>query len=187
VWVLFDAAIWFVAIYGATWLRFDFKYAPVFVAATLLFAVAAVAGHFLVGAFIGPYAVGHQRGSFEETTDISRTVVVTTGGLVVWALIADPPVIPRSVPVVAGALALVGMFAVRFLIRSWRSLHNASQENERRVIVFGAGDAGRRLLLLHDARRAERVLPGRGSGRRQDQGTTSYRRGAGAWHPRGHR
>ena len=78
VWVLFDAAIWFAAIYGATWLRFDFKYAPVFVATTLLFAVAAVAGHFLVGAFIGPYAVGHQRGSFEETTDISRTVAVTT-------------------------------------------------------------------------------------------------------------
>ena len=57
VWVLFDAAIWFAAIYGATWLRFDFKYAPVFVATTLLFAVAAVAGHFLVGAFIGPMYV----------------------------------------------------------------------------------------------------------------------------------
>ena len=75
---LFDAAIWFAAIYGATWLRFDFKRTPVFVATTLLFAVAAMAGHFVVGAFIGPYAVGHQRGSFEETTDISRTVAVTT-------------------------------------------------------------------------------------------------------------
>ena len=75
-----------------------------FVAATLLFAVAAVAGHLFVGAFIGPYAVGHQRGSFEETTDIGRTVVVTAGGLVVWALIADPQVVPRSVPVVAGPL-----------------------------------------------------------------------------------
>jgi len=78
VWALFDAAIWFAAIYGATWLRFDFKRTPVFVATTLLFAVAAMAGHFVVGAFIGPYAVGHQRGSFEETTDISRTVAVTT-------------------------------------------------------------------------------------------------------------
>jgi hypothetical protein len=25
VWVLFDAAIWFVAIYGAMWLRFDYR------------------------------------------------------------------------------------------------------------------------------------------------------------------
>jgi FlaA1/EpsC-like NDP-sugar epimerase len=38
------------------------------------------------------------------------------------------------------------MFAVRFLIRSWRSRHTMSRENERRVIVFGAGDACRRLL-----------------------------------------
>ena len=152
--MLFDAAIWFVAIYGATWLRFDFKRASVFVATTLVFAIAAGLGHFLVGAVIGPYAVGHQRGSFEETTDIVRTVAVTAAGLAVWALIADPQVVPRSVPVVAGALALVGMFAVRFLIRSWRSRHYASQENERRVIVFGAGDAGRRLLrsMMHDMR-----------------------------------
>jgi FlaA1/EpsC-like NDP-sugar epimerase len=40
----------------------------------------------------------------------------------------------------------VGMFAARFFIRSWRSSHAATGEDERRVIVFGAGDAGRRLL-----------------------------------------
>jgi FlaA1/EpsC-like NDP-sugar epimerase len=152
VWVLFHAAIWFVAIYGATWLRFDFKHSSLFVVTTLIFAGAAVIGHLVVGAVIGPYAVGHRRGSFEETTDIVRTVVVTAAGLVVWALSADPQVVPRSVPVVAAALALVGMFAVRFLIRSWRSRHFVSQESERRVIVFGAGDAGRRLLrsMMHD-------------------------------------
>jgi len=143
---LFDAAIWFVAIYGATWLRLDFKATPVTVAATLPFALTAVAGHFLIGALMGPYAVGHQRGSFEETTDIGRTVLVTSAGLLIWDLIARPQVVPRSVPVVAGALALVGMFAVRFLIRSWRDHRAASQVQERRVIVFGAGDAGRRLL-----------------------------------------
>jgi FlaA1/EpsC-like NDP-sugar epimerase len=146
VWVLFDGAIWFVAIYGATWLRFDFKRTPVLVAATLAFAVTAGLGHLLVGAVIGPYAVGHQRGSFEETTDLVLTVLVTTTGLLVWALLADPQVLPRSVPVVAGALALVGMFAVRFLIRGWRNRHTASRDGERRVIVFGAGDAGRQLL-----------------------------------------
>jgi FlaA1/EpsC-like NDP-sugar epimerase len=117
-----------------------------------MFAAAAVIGHLFIGTVIGPYAVGHRRGSFEETIDISRTVVVTAAGLVVWALLADPQVVPRSVPVVGGGVALVGMFAVRFLIRSWRSRHYASQENERRVIVFGAGDAGRRLLrsMMHD-------------------------------------
>jgi len=146
VWVLFDGAIWFAAVFAATWVRFDFKHDSLFVATTLVFAVAAVLGHVFVGAVIGPYAVGHRRGSFEEATDIGRTVMATAAGLMVWALVADPPVVPRSVPAFAATLALVGMFAVRFLIRSWRSRHMTSGENERRVIVFGAGDAGRRLL-----------------------------------------
>jgi FlaA1/EpsC-like NDP-sugar epimerase len=145
-WVLVDAAIWFVAIYGATWLRFDFKKAPVLVATTLTVAGAAAIGHFLVGVLIGPYAVGHQRGSFEEATDIGRTVLVTTAGLMTWALLANVRVTPRSVPMVAGALALVGMFSVRFVIRSWRNRHSTHRKHERRVIVFGAGDAGRGLL-----------------------------------------
>jgi FlaA1/EpsC-like NDP-sugar epimerase len=140
------------AVYGATWLRFDLKFAPMLIGTAVVFAVAAAVGHLLVGAVIGPYAVGHRRGSFEEATDISRTVVVVTAGLVAWGWSADPQVVPRSVPMVGGALALVGMFAVRFLIRGWRSRHYASQENERRVVVFGAGDAGRRLLrsMMHD-------------------------------------
>jgi FlaA1/EpsC-like NDP-sugar epimerase len=146
VWVLFDGAIWFVAVFAATWVRFDFKHDSLFVETTLVFALAAVLGHVFVGSVIGPYAVGHRRGSFEEATDISRTVIATAAGLMVWALVANPPVVPRSVPAFAATLALVGMFAVRFLIRSWRSRHMASGENERRVIVFGAGDAGRRLL-----------------------------------------
>ena len=144
--MLFDAAIWFVAIYGAAWLRFDFRGAPVLVTNTLGFAVAAAVGHFLVGAYIGPYAIGHLRGSFEEAIDIGRTVLVTTAGLMVWALMATPVVIPRSVPMVAGTLALVGMFSVRFVIRSMRTRHTSGRKNERRVIVFGAGDAGRGLL-----------------------------------------
>ena len=145
-WVLLDEGIWFLAIYVATWLSFDFAPTPGLIETTLQFAVAAAIGHLLVGALIGPYAVGHQRGSFEETTDVAATVLVTTIGLAIWAVFANPQVLPRSVPIVAGTLAMVGMFAVRFLIRSWRSVHYASEENERRVIVFGAGVAGRRLL-----------------------------------------
>ena len=152
-WLLFDTAIWFVAVYGATWLRFDFQESSVLVATTLGFAAVAAAGYLVVGAALGPYAVGHRRGSFEETADLGVAVVATTSALQVWALLASPLIVPRSVPMVAGALALVGMFAARFLIRSWRTRRRtASGEGERRVVVFGAGDAGRRLLrsMMHD-------------------------------------
>jgi FlaA1/EpsC-like NDP-sugar epimerase len=147
VWLLFDSGIWFLAIYGATWLRFDFRNPPVLLASTLTFASAAAIGHLLVGIVTGPYAVGHRRGSFEEAADLAGSVMLSTSALVVWAFFASPLVVPRSVPVVAGALAMMSMLAARFLVRSRRSRRLAATgTNERRVIVFGAGDAGRRLL-----------------------------------------
>jgi len=152
VWLLFDAAIWFTAIYGATWLRFDFMDASMLTHGTLRFAGAACLAYLVVGTLIGPYSVGHKRGSFEETADLSGTVLATASGLLILAFFAKPLLVPRSVPVIAGTLALIAMFAARFLIRSWRSTHALTGENERRVIVFGAGEAGRRLLrnMMHD-------------------------------------
>jgi FlaA1/EpsC-like NDP-sugar epimerase len=146
VWLLLDGAIWFIAIHAATWLRFDFRTPSTLVVATLGFAAAAGIIHLLVGTVIGPYAVGHRRGSFEETADLGGTIVITTAALVIWAFFAEPLIVPRSVPVIAGALALVSMFAARFMIRSWRSRRHETTANERRVIVFGAGSAGRRLV-----------------------------------------
>jgi FlaA1/EpsC-like NDP-sugar epimerase len=146
VWALIDAAIWVIAIYGAIWLRYDFVRRPVLISGDAWFAIAAACSTIVVGAMIGPYAVGHQRGSFEETVDVGRTVTVVAAGLFIWALIAKPILVPRSIPVIAGALAMVSMLAVRFTVRSWRSRHAEARADERRVIVFGAGDAGRRLL-----------------------------------------
>jgi FlaA1/EpsC-like NDP-sugar epimerase len=62
--------------------------------------------------------------------------------------------IPRSVPFTAPAFAMLGMFAARFIIRTARTNRAAAQQpSERRAIVFGAGDAGRRLTrsLIRDA------------------------------------
>jgi FlaA1/EpsC-like NDP-sugar epimerase len=146
VWLFFDASIWFVAVHAATWLRYDFGDGHVFVSSTLAFASTAVAAYLLVGSLIGPYSVGHHRGSFEEITDLGGAVLATGSALLIWALMADPIVVPRSVPVVAGAIALVSMFALRFPVRSWRSRHTGTGEGDRRVVVFGAGEAGQRLL-----------------------------------------
>lgn len=145
-WALADAAIWIVAIYAAAWVRLDFDAVPVLVSSSLVFALTAAVAQVGIGALIGPYRVGHDRGSFEETVDVGRAATLTGVGLMAWALIAHPIVIPRSVPVIAGALALSGMFAARFLVRTWRNRQAAQRSHDKRVIVFGAGEAGRRLL-----------------------------------------
>jgi dTDP-glucose 4,6-dehydratase len=46
----------------------------------------------------------------------------------------------------AGVIALAGMFAWRFLVRSMRNHSAVAGAQERRAIVFGAGEAGRRLV-----------------------------------------
>jgi FlaA1/EpsC-like NDP-sugar epimerase len=151
--LFFDAVIWFAAIYGAIWLRYDYAAPHMLAHGTLAFAGAAVACYLVIGAAIGPYSVGHRRGSFEETTDLGSTVLATGSGLLILAFVANPLIVPRSVPVMAGTLALTGMFTTRFLVRSWHSSHAAAGADERRVIVFGAGEAGRRLLraMMHDS------------------------------------
>lgn len=144
-WAVADASIWFAAIYAAALLRLDFDPVPVLVTPTLAFGCGAAVLQIAVGAVLGPYRVGHSRGSFEETADVSRAVTITTVLLLVWA-VADSGGVPRSVPLIAGALALAGMFAGRFLVRSIRVSRAEQGVGDRRVIVFGAGEAGRRLL-----------------------------------------
>ncbi len=183
-WALIDSSIWVCSIYAATWLRLDLETGPVLVTSTLVFAAVAVGLHLLIGWTLGPYRRGHQRGSFEESADIGWAVAIATAVLFVWALLAPTYVVPRSVPPIAGALALAGMFAVRFLFRSWRTLSAEHGSTDRRVVVFGAGEAGKRLLrsmardpgngyravaLLDDDKRKRRLriegVPVRGTGK----------------------
>jgi FlaA1/EpsC-like NDP-sugar epimerase len=170
VWASFDAGVWFCSIYAASWLRLDFVVRPVLVQATLLFGLAAAVLHVLIGTAIGPYRVRHRRGSFEESVDLGQAVVVTGVALTAWAAFV-PGAAPRSVPVIASAFALAGMFAGRFLVRSWRNVAALQRLNDRSVIVFGAGDAGQMVLrsmrdeksgycpvaLLDDDRRKRRL------------------------------
>ena len=153
-WALIDAAVWMLAVCGATWLRYDFSFRGVISPSVLWLAAVTTLVYLIVGAVIGPYAVGHERGSFEEALDIARTAAVTTTGVFVWVLLThvERPNVPRSVPVMAGLLAVTGMFAVRFVIRAWRTNRVAARAAQKRVILFGAGGAGRRLVrhMLRD-------------------------------------
>ncbi len=151
-WALFDALIWCGAVFLASLLRFDFGISDVAIRGTLWFALVAMAAQLIGGGLVGPYAVGHQRGSFEEIVDVAKTVAVVGTGLTIWALLLTPAMVPRSVPISAAALALLTMFALRYAVRAVNTHRYASRKSDRRVIVFGAGEAGRRLTrdMLHD-------------------------------------
>ncbi|MHA7124979.1 polysaccharide biosynthesis protein [Janibacter indicus] len=99
----------------------------------------------------GPYAVGHSRGSFEEIVDLMKTALaIGVLGLVINALL-PVQLVPRSVPLTAALVGVLGMLAARTLFRTTRARQRAA-ESDRRVIVFGAGEGGRQLVrtMLRD-------------------------------------
>jgi len=146
-WALIDTACWFASVYAATALRLDFDVLVTLSVGTLWYAVSAALLHVCLGAVIGPYAIGHARGSFEEIVDIGRAVVITTLiGFTVMAVVIHPYPVPRTVPLISGAIALGLMLAVRFVVRTWRNRRAFLATGQQRVIVFGAGEGGRQLV-----------------------------------------
>ena len=144
-WAGIDGGLWVVATIAAVFLRFDFDLGEAFAAHTLLFALGAAAAHLALGGLVGPYAVGHSRGSFEEIVDLTKTaLVVGVVGVVVNALLPTQ-LVPRSIPVTAALVAVVAMLAVRTVLRTQRARMRADATAQR-VIVFGAGEGGRQLV-----------------------------------------
>lgn len=145
-WAAVDALMWFVMLFAALWIRLDFTVDDTYLRGAAMFALAAMVGQLLVGYLVGPYSISHVLGSFEEIVELTTTTAVVTAVLFLWSLVVAPPVIPRGVPLTAGALAIATMFALRFVVRTVRSHRAMQTAAERRAIVLGAGEAGRRLL-----------------------------------------
>lgn len=150
-WAGIDGGLWIGSTVAAVFLRFDFSLNQAFASSTLVYAVASSAVYLILGGIAGPYAVGHSRGSFEEIVDLMRTALaVGILGLVVNAVL---PVqfVPRSVPLTASLVAVLAMLAARTVLRTRRARHRAT-DDDRRVIVLGAGEGGRQLVrtMLRD-------------------------------------
>jgi FlaA1/EpsC-like NDP-sugar epimerase len=71
-------------------------------------------------------------------------LLVTLLGTVAVFLITPPP-IPRSVPFIAGAIALTFMLGGRFVLRAYRQRSIFSQNGEK-VLIYGAGDSGDQII-----------------------------------------
>lgn len=150
-WAGIDGGLWVVATVAAVFLRFDFSFAEAFAGYTLVYALASAAGYLALGGMAGPYAVGHSRGSFEEIVDLMKTALaIGVLGLVINAML-PVQLVPRSVPLTAALVGVLGMLAARTVFRTTRARQRAA-ESDRRVIVFGAGEGGRQLVrtMLRD-------------------------------------
>ena len=146
IWALVDIVVVVAAVFVSGWLRYDFDLNAALTLPIATMAGIAVVAHVAVGAVLGPYAVGHLRGSYEEIIDLTKTVVVWAVPLELVTLLGPWDLGPRSLPLTAGTAALLGMFGARFVLRAARTRLDPRSAAENRVLVFGAGEGGRLLV-----------------------------------------
>ena len=160
-WAAADIAIVAFAGFAAQVVRYDFGGVSLDQRDVATFVVV-MTGVFIVGGMlIGPYTVRHLRGSFEEAYDLAVSVLVA---VVVTTLLNEMTTlieVPHGLPLLAGAFALLGMFAARFFVRSWRFTRRGAVADEEKVIIYGAGEGGRQLIraLHRDQSPDHRLVP----------------------------
>jgi FlaA1/EpsC-like NDP-sugar epimerase len=142
-----DIAAWAAGLYFAMVLRFE-SFVPddwgSFHLTGLLAAVAVAAGvQAASGLALGLYIGRWRFGTLDEVSHLVASVVITAAGLVVFDLMSNPLLVPASIPLAGGLLALVFMGGARY---TWRLVLERDLrpegEGTRRVLVFGAGEGG---------------------------------------------
>ncbi len=146
--VLADAVAWIAALYMATWWRFEFDLGQWPASRLWSAAIFAVLLQLAAGAGLGLYVGRWRFGSFDEVAAVARSVLVVTGALYAINRFAySPRLIPVSVNLGGGVLALLLMAGTRYLWRlSIDRRMRPRAEHAEPVIVYGAGEAGAQLV-----------------------------------------
>lgn len=143
-----DGVAWFLGMTFAALARFDFAIDAVAFWAVAGFALAATLLQFVIGHFLHLYRGRYRYGSFDEVSGLSAAVISV--GLILTAFdyfaIEDRSV-PASTPLVGALVALILMFAVRYV---WRYMLERSlrpdESTATKVLIFGAGDGGTQVV-----------------------------------------
>ncbi len=142
---LADFAVWVVAVPLALWLRFDFSAPEDGWGQAVLWGASAGLAHVLIGYGLQLYRGRYRFGSFDEVTGVVKAVGVVTVAWETFTLFAAPPDLPRTIPLLAGGLALAMQLAGRFTLRFYRERLRTDRQGER-TLVYGAGDGGEQIV-----------------------------------------
>ena len=149
-----DAVVWALALIVAQFLRYEFDATLINPASTTVLVALTIAAQLVVGLSMRVYGGRYTYGSFEEV----RALTLATTGV---AILVFVPVlvwgnsfgIPRGTVPLALPMALVAMFAIRYVARLIREARMTATDAEP-AIVFGAGYMGDTLIrrMLTDFR-----------------------------------
>ncbi len=148
-----DALAWAAALVFATLLRYDFHLTAATAKGLAMAVPLAMGVQVVIGFGAGLYTGRWRFGSFDEVLALVRAIAFTTGVVFLLNPVIRGQLIPRSVPLGAGVVALVLTGGTRY---AWRlALERRRRprgDGHQRLLVFGAGDGAARVIpaLLRD-------------------------------------
>ena len=151
--ILIDGAAWGIALCLATLLRYDFHVAPYDFGGLVILIPLAVLVQAVAGLAAGLYTGRARFGSFDEVVSMVRSTVLTSCVLFVVNPLANPRLVPASVPVVGGVIALALLGGIRYCWRlALERKRRPSGDGCHRLLIFGAGEGATQVIpaLLRD-------------------------------------
>ncbi|MFN2606411.1 MAG: polysaccharide biosynthesis protein [Acidimicrobiales bacterium] len=150
-----DSAAWALALVLADLIRFDLDASRLSTRGLLAVIPLAALAQVVSGLGAGLYTGRWRFGSFDEVAGLVRSALIATGIVFVADLWIErgPLLVPRSVPLSGGIIALVLMGGVR---SGWRlgleKRRRPAGDNVSRILVFGAGEGGAQVIaaMLRD-------------------------------------
>ena len=139
---------WVIGLSVGALLRVDFDLSRLELWGQIAILPVALLCQLVAGSITGLYLGRWQRGSFEEVAAVARTVVIATVGLlVIDAFATDPRMVPLSAVIGGAVIAFVFMCGTRYWVRLREERRRRPDGGEaERVLVVGAGEAGRQLI-----------------------------------------
>jgi len=155
-----DAGAWACALTAATWLRFEFDVAELDLVGLMWMVGMAVTVLWGTGAATYLYFGRYPTGSLDDVLHVARVTAIVALAIFGIELLAATPPVPRSVPLIAGPLALAISLAARLTVRSHRDrVARPDRLLARRAIVYGAGYRGEQLVRAMLSGSAGNTLP----------------------------
>jgi FlaA1/EpsC-like NDP-sugar epimerase len=142
---IWDASCWAIALLIATFLRYDGALTTQRVTNALIIGVILGVAQVLLGWSVQRIRGRRIIGSFDEISVLTFAAAAITLIGTIFIFLLNPAPIPRSVPFIAGAIALTFMLGGRFTLRAYRQRSIFSSDCER-VLIYGAGDSGDQII-----------------------------------------